>query len=632
MLIEEVIDFVKRIPPFQFLEEVTLTDISREVLMEFYPKGTIILYQGGPPPEYLYVIKKGEVKVAITNNDEEVFVDYRGEGDLIGYMLIFSNEKSRATVTAVEDTICYLFKRKNIQKLLYTNPNVSEFFHKSFLIKYFDKTFEKIQDKSPIYGCGDRILFTMKVGELATKNVVTASQEISIQEAAQIMSNKKISSLILLDNKGLPSGIITDRDLRDKVVAKGMNTLEPVNKIMSSPKVIADVNEFCFDAVLRMIKHNVHHLLVMKDGRLRGIVTNHDLMVLQGTSPISIVRDIENQNTIEGLIPVSNKINNIAGLLLNEGIKASNFTRIFTEINDRLIKKILEIAKERIGASPLPFCWVVFGSEGRKEQVFKTEQNNALIYEDPSSPKMAEIAHEYFSKLTLFVINALINCGYPLSLNNLVASNPEFCKSFSEWGKYLSNILDKPFLKGESNPAIFFDSRAVYGDSKLLDSLKTFMFSKVKKEKTFFENMAAMAIRNKPPAGLLKASVIDKNGIREDKLDLKSRALNPVIEIVRLFAIEKEIKETSTIERINSLREKHSLVNKYADELLHSFEFIMLLIIKHQFEQSKFQKEINSLIDPDELSGLEKRIAKEIFQFISKLQKIISELYNIKEQ
>src|SRR4030043_1168017 len=163
--------------------------------MEFYPKGTFIQYQGGTAPDFVYVIKKGAVKVSIKNENAEVFVDYRGEGDLIGYLLIFGGTKARANVVTIDDTICYLIKRATIQNLLYTNPAVREYFNKSFLTIYLDKTFKEIQNKNLVYSGGDKILFTMPVGELASKDVIKASENLSIQEAAEIMSNYKISAL-----------------------------------------------------------------------------------------------------------------------------------------------------------------------------------------------------------------------------------------------------------------------------------------------------------------------------------------------------------------------------------------------------------------------------------------------------
>jgi len=627
ILLEEAISFIKNIPPFQFLDDKTIKEITRDLSIEFYPKGTTILYQGEPAPKYLYVIKKGEVKVSIKNLGQELFVDYRGEGELIGYMMIFGGEKSRADVLAVEDTICYLIKRDNIQNILFTNPAVREFFHKSFLNKYLEKTLKEIQNKTLVYGGSDKILFTTSVGDLSSKEVITASQDISIQEAAKIMSEKKISSLILTNKEGTPSGIITDRDLRDKVVAKGADCSAPVWTIMSEPYVKSDVKEYCFEAILKMVKHNVHHLLVMKDGKLKGILTNHDLMLIQGTSPLSIVKDIESQDTIEGLIPVSKRINNIVGLLLNEGAKASNITKIITEINDRLVRKIIEIAEAKFGDPPVPYCWISYGSEGRKEQTFKTDQDNAIIYADPSTPEMETSANEYFSKFSFFVRDGLLKCGFPPCPADFMATNPMWRKPLNEWRKYFLKWINTPTSDAVLNSVIFFDFRAIYGDTVLLDWLKDYISTLIKDNKIFLGYIANLAVKNTPPIGFLKTFVVEKSGEHKDKLNLKVKGLAPIVDIVRLFALEKNIWETSTIDRINALREKHTIVKEYSDELIHSFEFIMLLRIQHQFKQLKEGKEIDNYINPNILSNLEKRIAKETFQLISKIQDMIIERY-----
>ena len=627
MLVTEVIEFLRKIPPFQFLDDENLKSIISSVKMEFYPKGTVVQYQGGPAPEYLYVIKKGEVKVSIKNENDEVFVDYRGEGDLIGYLLIFGGGKARATVVAVNDTICYLIKREPIQNLLFTNPAVREFFHKSFLNKYLDKTFKEIQNKNLVYSGGDKILFTMPVGEFASRGVINASEKISIQEAAEIMSNYSISSLILIDADGTPTGIITDRDLRDKVVSKGRDCKEPVKNIMSVPHVRADVKEYCFEAILKMVKHNVHHLLIMQDNKLKGVLTNHDLMLIQGTSPLSVVKDIESQTTVDALIPVSKRINSIVGLLLGEGAKASSITRIITEINDRLVKKIIEIAEERFGEPPVPYCWMAFGSEGRKEQTFKTDQDNAIIYADPASAAEESAAQDYFRNFSLFVREGLLKCGFPPCPADFMATNPMWRQPLHMWRKYFTSWISTPTSEAVLNSVTFFDVRAISGEARLLDWLKDFTLSMAKDNKIFLGYLANMAIKNMPPIGFLKTFVVEKSGEHKDQLNLKIKGLAPLVDIVRLFSLEKGLKETSTMERIQSLRDKHTIVKEYADELLHAFEFILLLRIQNQFECMKEGRDIDNFINPNNLSNLEKRIAKETFQLISRIQDLIIERY-----
>lgn len=629
MIIEEVLEFLRKIPPFQFFDEASLKNIASGIYMEFYPKGTTIQYQGGPASEYLHIIKKGEVKVIIKSETDEVFVDYRGEGDLIGYLLIFGGDRARATVTAVDDTICYLIKRETIKNIMNSNPSVREFFHKSFLTKYLDKTFKEIQNRNLAYGGGDKILFTMRVGEVGSKDVIKASENITIQEAAEIMSNYGISSLILVDSYDMPTGIITDRDLRDKVVSKGRDCQGPVKEIMSVPHIRADVKEYCFEALLKMVKHNVHHLLIMKDEKLRGILTNHDLMMIQGTSPLSIVRNIEGQNVIATLVPISKSINDMVGLLLSQGAKASNIAHIISEINDRLKRKILLIAEERFGEPPVPYCWIVFGSEGRKEQTFKTDQDNALIYHDPTDSAMEEAAKEYFRDFTQFVGDALLKCGFPSCPRDFMATNPIWRQPLHIWRKYFTDWISAPSSEARMNSATFFDCRAIHGETRLLDWLKDHAFSLLKDNKVFLGHVANMAVQNVTPVGFLKTFVVEKSGEHRDTLDLKLKGLAPLIDSIRLFALEKGVWETPTVERISVLKHDHPIVKEYADELLHSFEFLMSLTIHNQFEQLKKGQDVNNFIHSNQLSNLEKRIAKETFQLISNIQAIIIEQYKI---
>lgn len=627
MVLEEVIGFLKKVPPFQFLDEEILRDIASRITVEYYPKDTVILRQDGQPSEYLRIIKKGSVKVFVrTKDNEEVLIDYRGEGDSFGFLSLVSGDRSRANVVAAEDTLCYLIEKDVILALLEKNPSLTEFFLKSFLNKYIDKTYKEMRGRSLLYGGGDKLLFTTTVKELIAREPVTASHEISIKEAAEIMSRNRISSLVLMDGNA-PVGIITDRDLRDKVVAKGKDINEPVSSIMSVSLVKIDSKEYCFEALLRMVRYNIHHLIVVEDGALKGIITNHDLMMLQGVSPISIAKEIETQQAIDGLIPVSKKINQVIGLLLRDGAKATGITRIITELNDRLQRKILELAEKRFGRPPLPYCWIVFGSEGRREQTFKTDQDNAIIYADPASPEEEKKARDYFTVFADFVKKGLIECGYSACPAGYMASNPQWCQPLKTWKRYFTNWISEPVSESVLKSLIFFDFRGLHGDLNLADELRSHLNSLLEGNKVFLGYMANAIIKNRPPIGFLKAFVVEKSGEHKDELNLKVKGIAPLVDIVRLFSLEKTLKETSTIDRINILKTKHSIVKDHADELMHAFEFMMLLRIHHQFEQMESGKTPDNFINPNKLSNLERRTLKEAFHLISKLQDTLIERY-----
>lgn len=625
MILEEIINFLKKEPPFQFLDDATLKSIAGSLSMEFYPKDTVILKQDGPPSDSLRIIKKGGVKVLMrAESGEDVVIDYRGEGDNFGFLSLIGRDKGKTTVIAIDDTICYTLYKDKVLKLLETSPAVTEYFM-SYLSRYVDRTYKEMQNRG-IFRSSDRFLFTTPAGDIATE-VIAVDEDTTIKEAAHVMVENKISSLIIRDKRNVPVGIVTDKDLREKVVAKGRSVSEPVKNIMTISLIRVDARDSCFEAVLKMIKYNIHHMLVIEDGNLKGIMTNHDLMLLQGTSPLSFANDIENQQSIEGLIAVSTKINNIVGILLKEGTRASNITKIITEINDRLVKKVLEIAERQHGRPPVPYCWIVFGSEGRKEQTFKTDQDNAVVYSDPESEEEEKVAKNFFAGFTSLVRDSLLKLGFPLCPADYMASNPHWCQPLRVWKRYFARWIDEPTPEAVLKSLIFFDFRPLYGNFSLAEKLRDSLKSMLGGQAVFLGHMANQMVRNTPPVGFFKSFVVEKTGEHKDEFNLKIKGLSPLVDVVRLFSLEKGIRETSTLGRIKALRDIHPIVKQHADELEQVFEFIMVLRMDHQFGQIKEGREPDNFINPNKLSNIERKTLREAFHLISKLQGQITEVY-----
>ncbi len=629
IILEDAIAFLKKVPPFQFLDDADLQAVARNLSMEFYPRYMVILKQDGSPSDALRIIKKGGVKIVLVSEDGgEIIIDYRGEGDTFGFLSMVGKDRVRTNVVAVDDTICYLLGQEMVLKLLDQHLSFTEFFLQSHITRYLDKTYREMQDKSMFYSSSDRILFTTRVGDLAIKNVVSTQEDTTVQEAAAIMSENRISSIIIMDRNKLPLGVLTDRDLREKIVAKGRDIGEKVKNIMSTTLIRVDAQDYCFEAVLKMIKYNIHHILVIKDGRLMGVITNHDLMMLQGTSPLSLTKDIESQQTIEGLVPVSKKINGIVGLLLKEGAKASNISKVFTEINDRLVRKVLELAERKLGPPPLAYCWLVYGSEGRKEQTFKTDQDNGLIYADPGTDDEARAAEEYFEKFSALVIESLVQCGFPPCPGGYMASNPKWRKPLSVWKEYFREWIYTPTSEAILLSAILFDFRGLHGDTVLSETLRGHLSETLKGHDIFLKRMADMAVMLHPPLGFFKTFVVEKTGEHKDELNLKFKCIAPFLDIVRLYSLEKGVPQTSTLERIDALMENHPVVKEFGEEMKQAFDFLILLRIHHQYEQIENGKEPDNFINPDALSNLEKRTLKETCQFLSRMQDAVTKQYS----
>jgi CBS domain-containing protein len=626
MITEDAFTFLKKTPPFSFLDSVVLTEITKTISTEFHPKGQTILRQNGPAAEHLHVIRNGAVKVFVrTNEGEEVLVDFRAEGDCFGLLSFICGDISRDHIEAAEDTTCYMIQKDTILGLLKTNGQFCEFWLRSLLRRLVEMTYRQIHDRTLLYGGGDKLLFTNILDDLATKKVVTASEDITIQEAAEIMADHQISCLVLLDSGGLPSGMVTDRDLRNKVVARGRDINGRVGDIMSVTIIKSEARDYCFEALLKMMRYNIHHLLVVGKGELKGILTNHDLMMLQGTSPLSVAREIGNQDTIDGLIPASQKIDKTVSLLVREGAKAGNITRIITEINDRLLKKVLEITESRMGSPPRSYCWIVFGSEGRKEQTFRTDQDNAIIYDDGDG---GEEAVTYFHEFAVRIKDALARCGLPICKADYMASNPEWCQPLGVWKKYFSNWINSPTPEAILRSLIFFDFRPVHGNILLAERLRAFLGHEVRDKELFLAHMASSVVKNRPPLDFFGKFRCEKKGTNQGKIDLKINGLSPIIDAARLSALEMKVYNTSTLERLMELRDRDGTVSRFAGELEQAFEFLLSLRLRHQFQQIREGEEPDNHLDPCCLGTMERTQLKVSFKLILAVQEAARKKYS----
>ncbi|HEY3374225.1 MAG TPA: DUF294 nucleotidyltransferase-like domain-containing protein [Candidatus Aquicultor sp.] len=628
MVTNEVVEFLGQVAPFKFLDTKVLRAAAKKVLMEFYPKGSLILAQSDPSP-YLYVIKKGGVKVFIKSGSEEVIVDYRSEGDSFGFISLYSGERSRTNIVAIDDTICYLIDKETFNKLKDANPAFAEFFLESYLNKYSGRAFVEMYQKDIICRAGMSSHPAVTVGDIVSRKTITAPPEISIQAAARTMSEYNISSLVVVNNDGYPVGIVTDRDLRDKVIAKGKDMRQPVGDVMSTDLRTVQAKDYSFEALLKMIRHNIHHLLVMDGEKLKGMLTNHDLMMLSGTSPVTIAREIESVESIDELYVMNCEINQLVTMLIKEGTHASDIARIISELNDRLVKKVIEIELKELGKPPVPFCWVVFGSEGRKEQTCKTDQDNALIYADPASKEQEVEVMYYFAELSRRVNDGLIKSGFPPCPANYMASNPKWCQPLHVWKRYFTDWITSAIPEALLLSTIFFDFRPVDGDFDLAEELRAHLTHTLGKENFFLTQMSSMIGSTRPPLGFFKSFVVEKSGEHKNHLNLKTSGLALLVDIIRLFSLEKGVKETATLDRIIALQGRHEMLDEYSHELKESFEFLMLLRLVHQYEQCRLGEEIDNFIDPNKLSLIEKQTLKEVFYLISKLQDQIEQRYRL---
>ena len=619
MITEDSINFLKNTPPFQFLGDSALQSIAGNLSLEFFPKNTQIQTQDGTPSNSLRVIKKGGVKISLSNEDELV-IDYKSEGDSFGYVSLISGDKSRTNIVAVEDTLCYQIPKEIILQIITTEPLFGEYFMKSFFKNYIDKTYKEMRNKNLLFKEGEKLLYTAPVKEIVSGDAVTAPLDLSIKEAAGLMSHYRISSLVLIDAQGVPVGIITDKDLRSKVVAQAMDYSGPVKEIMSSGLVTVEAQSTCFDALSTMIRHNIHHLLVTEDNALAGILTNHDFMLLQGISPLSILKNIDRQKSAEDLIPIRNSIHQTISMLLKEGVRASHILKIITELHDRLIVKIIDLTISETGSSHCPFAFFVYGSEGRSEETFKTVFRCAIVYDDEKAQCEKRDIEEYCSILFTHLQNTFKKCGLPLFDTMPLGEGMPIYGDISDWeSKILTSLYS-----GENECVItakkMLDARAIYGNAEIVEALKDRIYKNIREKEVTGTLLLEDPFKQKSAVGFFKKFLIDESGERLEKLDIKERGTAHIVRTLRAIAISHNIHETATMERLNILSKKGILPGDMQSNIRSAFEFLLQLLLHAQLMKKEAQMEIDNIIEPEELSMLEKKTLKEIFQLLPVLK------------
>jgi len=631
--VETIISFLAATLPFNRLAPDVLNRLAEKCLIDFFPEGTMIFCQDLTVVNFLYLIQKGGVKSYLKNERGELTLkDYRGVGEYFGSLPIIQGTKANLNVETVEDTFCFLIAKKDFQALLAENAEVAQYFLRTMSAKLVKGVYAELrQNKIAPRAEGALVLFSAPVEEIAKGSLFTASTKATVKDVAQIMSDNFIGSLLLSDESGAIVGIVTDKDLRTKVVAKGLDFDTKAVEIMASPVQTISSQAMAFDALLKMMKEKVHHLAIEKNGEIIKMITTHDIMVEQGTSPLYLFREIVAQRRIEGLYPLAKKIPSVIHTLIEEGAKANNITRMITVLNDHILDRLLSLLVAELGAPPLPFSWLLMGSEGRREQTFKTDQDNAILYQDSPDPELMARAEAYFVAFSQAAIGHLVACGYPLCPGEIMATTPKWRQPLSVWQSYFRDWCTVPEPQEILHSTIFFDFRPGYGDMALAEGLRAMLANLAQRQEIFLLFLARNCLSSRPPLSFFKNFIVEKDGEHKNTFDLKSKTMVYFVDFARVMSLKHGVTETNTLSRLRTLQEGQLLPHGLCSEVIEAYEFLMHLRLVHQLQQLEEGRSPDNHINPQDLSDLERQALKEAFAVITRMQEAVRRDFQIQD-
>ncbi|WP_417790233.1 DUF294 nucleotidyltransferase-like domain-containing protein [Terasakiella pusilla] len=610
----EIRDFLKIHHPFDLLPDEALEVLPKSIEVRYARRGTI-LFQPGEENGFLWVVRTGAVE---TLDPDGNLLARLSEGECFGVRAILRGVAVNRC-EAIEDSLLYLLPVAEFNNLRDRYPQFAFFF-----APMGAERLRSAQEHSHQNGHEDMGLVTTKVRDLLRRQgPVTIEPETTIQQAAQKMSKEGVSCLLVLKDDAIV-GIVTDKDLRNRVVAKGFDIAKPLSDIMTANPICIDAEDYLFDAMLLMSQKNIRHLPVMDAGRAAGVITNTNIVQKQSTSMVYLVGDIYKRDTIEGLQDVVKQVPTMVMNLVNGGASAHNVGHVVSTVTDAIATRLIQMAEEELGQAPIPYTWIIMGSEARHEQTALSDQDNGIILDD----SYEEALHgDYFRALAKFVCDGLNACGYVYCPGDVMATNDKWRQPLSVWKRYFAKWIDTPEPEALMLSSIFFDMRALHGTESLYDDLRKFVIDKSTGNRIFLSFMAGNALSHQPPLGFFKNFVLIRGGEHNHTFDLKHNGVVPIIDLARTYALDVGLSEINTEDRLKAAVERKVISQAGANDLLDALEFISITRLRHQAKQIQNGQKADNFMAPDDMSHFERNHLKDAFNVVKTMQSALASAY-----
>lgn len=586
--------------PFSLLKDTSFSHIENHAQIAYFPTNTLLIAQQ-TTPEKLFVVIKGTVEAS----DDEELIDVYHTNDTFGGIEIIENQPSKYHYRVSEELICYEIPMDIFLKICSESKEFKAYFFSTIV-----QRMEMLKDKKEYSSMSS--LLVARVDKSILHTVCEVPFDTPVVEALKVMESSKSSSLLVKNPEGY--GIVTDSDFRHYILYKEEKNLTTIGQIQTYPMISIHEGELLFNILLLMTENSIKYLPVCdEEEQIIGILELIDLLSFFSNQSHLITVQITKAQTVETLISASSRVEVMIDALYAKGVKSRYIAKLVSEMNRKMYLKLFEMI--------VPTAWhnhctfILLGSEGRAEQILRTDQDNALIFEEGFMP-------ENVQEVTQKFIETLDEMGFPRCEGNVMIINPKWCKSITAYKEDIDSWFDQPSMDGFMDMAIFTDSVAIGGHTSLHNELLEYLIEKIQNNTTILTHFAKAIENFESPLGLF-SQFVSYDKAHKNEIDIKKSALFALVHGVRALALEHGIRTTNTTLRIKELNNKGFMNKEDATDLMEALEVLNTLRMHAQLQQWKRHEKIDNYISVVNLGKLEKDLLKDALKTVNKFKKLL---------
>ncbi|PVZ82442.1 cyclic nucleotide-binding protein [Serratia sp. S1B] len=609
-LLPNIVNYLSSIDPFDRLGKQEQNALAAAIDILYLKQGKRladeqIVEQG------LYIVRTGAVEQYHTDGTLRARL---ADGDLFGFSQLYRSGECDYALVALENSLLYRIPKQVLLKLMQDNPAVRNHFSSKESVRLAH---------SSVQWAGEEMLYLKKVKEVMNRNVAKVHSHTSVQDAAQIMVDKHRSSAMVMDEDKLV-GVVTDRDMTKRVIAKGLALNAPVSEIMTQNPQTIQSDALLLTAMEMMMLHNVRSLPVMEEGQVAGVLTATSLTEKSQVHAVFLISRIYRQESLTELVSMVPQRQAVFDALLSINASPAIIQQMMTLIADAFNKRLLQLAERDLGPAPMDYAWFVAGSQARQEMHLNSDQDNGIILAREANGE----EQAYFQQLAQFVCHGLDACGYARCPGEMMARNDRWCVSLDQWQRNFRQWVVLPEPQSLLDITVFLDIRFLYGAQELVNKLHQTLITCVRGNQRFLSIMVANSLRVSPPLGMFRQFVLSKDGDNRQVLNIKQQAVNLVVELARIYALTACSLVPETSKRLAFAAEHGVISHASQQELQAALNFINQVRFHHQGEQIKQGKSLNNQIAPGELTAFERNHLKDAFRIIARYQEAAKQRYH----